>query len=69
VPETRASLLRFSLFYALGKVKLAKHRLSERDRHMCADDVMRELRQYGRWKELDEPIPWTPSGHGDPPRK
>jgi hypothetical protein len=42
--------------YALGKIRLAGYKLSDRDVTNAAEDTVRELRNYGQWDELDQPI-------------
>lgn len=53
---TKGELLRSSLRFALGKIKLARHKLSAQDIETATLDVMRELKKHGRWKELDDEI-------------
>ena len=63
MPETRASLLRFSIAFALSNVRLHVGRqfyrlgLTETQRHEVAARTVDELRKRGGWKELDEEIP------------
>jgi hypothetical protein len=56
--ETKASLLRFSLAYALRRVRLARHRLglTEEQCYAVADETIREMRRFGGWSDLDEPV-------------
>lgn len=63
-PQTNGDTLRIALAFALSKVRVARHRLSlsEEARYRVADDTIRELRRYGGWKALDEPIPEAPAG-------
>jgi len=61
--ETKGSILRFALFYALSKVRLARHKLSEDDRRRTAEDTIKELRRHGGWKDLDDPV--VPFHHWD----
>jgi hypothetical protein len=64
--QTKGSLLRFSIAYALSNVRLHVGRrflrlgLSEEQRYAVAEDTIRELREY---KDLDDvvlPPPVTP---------
>jgi hypothetical protein len=48
--------------FALGKVKLAGYKLSDRDVSNTTEDTITELRKYGTWKELDEEIQPTRTG-------
>jgi hypothetical protein len=56
--ETKATVLRFSLAYALRGVRLARHRLglTEEQRYEIADETIREMRRFGGWRDLDEPV-------------
>jgi len=60
--ETKGSILRFSLAFALRSVKLHLGRrfvplkLTEEQRDAIADDTIRELRRYGAYRDLDDPI-------------
>jgi hypothetical protein len=68
MPETKGSLLRFSIAFALSNVRLQvgqrffKLGLSEEQRYEVAETTIRELRKQG-YKDLDEvvlPPPVTP---------
>jgi hypothetical protein len=60
--ETKGSLLRFCVWYALGGVKVHIGRrfyplgLSAETRTQIAADVVRRMRQYGQWRELDDEV-------------
>jgi hypothetical protein len=60
--ETKASLLRFSIAYALKGVRLHigqqfyKLGLTEAQRREVAASAVEEMRKYGEWKDLDEEI-------------
>jgi|tagenome__1003787_1003787.scaffolds.fasta_scaffold20724155_3 hypothetical protein len=62
MPETKGSLLRFAIAYALRSVRLHVGRrflklgLSEEQRYAVADDTIRELRKCGAYKDLDDVI-------------
>jgi hypothetical protein len=60
--ETKASLLRFAIAYALRRVRLARRRLglSEEQRYEIADETLREMRRFGGWRDLDEPVEAEP---------
>jgi hypothetical protein len=60
-PQTHGDTLRYALAFALSKVRYARHRLglSEEARYQVADETIKELRRYGHWKELDNPLPDT----------
>lgn len=55
--KTRADMLRFAVYFALGKLRFkhAPHGLPEESRAKLADDVLRGVQQFGGWKELDNP--------------
>ena len=63
MPETKGSILRFSIAFAISNVKLhlgkrfVPLKLTEQQRYAIADDTIRELRKHGGWKDLDEPVP------------
>jgi hypothetical protein len=56
--HTKAELLRFSLAFALSKVRFKRFRLglTEDERDQIADDTIWHLRKYGAWKELDDVV-------------
>ena len=60
--ETKGSILWFSIAFALRGVKLhlgkrfLPLKLSEEQRYAIAADTIRELRRYGAYKDLDDPI-------------
>lgn len=63
MPETKGSILRFSLAFALGNVRVGrmgprrqKIPLTEDERYQVAEDAIRELRKYGGWQDLDDPV-------------
>jgi hypothetical protein len=66
MPDTKASLLRFSIAFALSSVKVRIGRqfhrlgLTEEQRHEVARNTVDAMRQHGQWKDLDDPV--------DPPR-
>jgi hypothetical protein len=60
--ETKSSLLRFCIAFALRGVRLrvgqrfARLALNEQQRYEAADKTLDEMRRFGGWKELDDPI-------------
>jgi hypothetical protein len=68
---TKAELLRFSIAFALIKVRLKRFKLglSEQERYQVADDAVRHLRQYGAWKELDDVVEAPIAGAGSQRRE
>ena len=60
--ETKGSILRFSIAFALSNVRLrigrsfAELGLSEDQRYEAADRTLSKLRRHDQWKELDEPV-------------
>jgi hypothetical protein len=72
MPHTRASLLRSSLSFHLGKVRIRIGRqyfplgLPESMRQQIVADVVNEMRRYGRWAELDQEVPDSGPGHSTP---
>ena len=62
MPETKGSILRFSLAFAISSVKLhlgkrfLPLKLTEDQRYAIADDTIRELRKHGGWRDLDDPV-------------
>jgi hypothetical protein len=60
--ETKGSILRFSIAFALRGVGLKLGRqflklgLSEAQRYDVADRTIAEMRKFGQWKELDDPV-------------
>jgi hypothetical protein len=60
MPETKGSLLRFSIAYALSSVKLHLGRrfvalkLTEEQRYAIAEQTIEQMRKFGEWKELDD---------------
>lgn len=69
---TRGDLLRSSLSFALGKVKVRIGArfyplgLPESMRQQIVADVITELRRYGQWSELDDALPEPGPGHSTP---
>jgi hypothetical protein len=67
MPETKGSLLRFSIWYALGRVKVHIGRrfyplgLTNNMRTQIAADVVNNMRSYGQWAELEDPVVLDPS--------
>jgi hypothetical protein len=61
-PQTKGSLLRFSLWYALGRVKVHIGRrvyplgLTNEMRTQIAADVVNDMGRYGQWRELDKVV-------------
>jgi hypothetical protein len=72
MPHTRADLLRSSLSFALGKVKVRIGRqffplgLPENIRAQIVADVITEMRRHGQWAELDEEVQPQGPGHKTP---
>jgi hypothetical protein len=63
MPETKGSILRFSIAYALSNVRLAKYKpkLTEEQRYEIAEETIRELTKFGGWTDLqDEVVPAFP---------
>jgi hypothetical protein len=56
--HTKADLLRFSIAFALSRVRFRRFRLglSEDERYQIAEDTVRQMRKYGAWKELDDVV-------------
>jgi hypothetical protein len=63
MPHTRVEILRFSIAFALigKKARGRKLALTEEERYAIADHVIRDMRKYGQWAELDQEIE-TPVG-------
>jgi hypothetical protein len=65
--QTKGSLLRFSIWYALGRVKVQIGRrfyplgLTNQMRAEIAANVEKDMRRFGQWTELDDPIVLDPS--------
>jgi hypothetical protein len=62
MPDTKGSLLRFSIWYALGRVKVHIGRrfyplgLPDSIRTQIAADVVNDMRRHAQWPELDEAL-------------
>jgi len=63
-PQTHGDTLRYALVFALRNVRLDRRRLglSEEARYQIADETIQELRRYGHWKQLDDPLPTDNAG-------
>jgi hypothetical protein len=62
--HTKAEALQFAIAFALRSVKAGRNRLclTEEDRYKVADDTIKEMRRYGQWRDLDDPLPEPPCG-------
>jgi len=60
---TKGELLRHSIAFALRSVRLYGRRLdlTEGERLRVAAETIRELRQHGEWRELDDPVDGGPA--------
>jgi hypothetical protein len=74
MPHTRAEHLRYSLLFALGRLKIQGRKgvLTEADRQQIADQVIGRLQEHGDPWRLNEPMPevpvapsWAWKGHND----
>jgi hypothetical protein len=59
---TKGELLRHAIAFALRSVRLSGRRLglTEEERLRVAAEAVREMRKYGEWRELDEPVSARP---------
>ena len=60
--QTKGSLLRFAIWYALGRVKVHIGQrfyalgLTDEMRTQIAADVVNDMRRYSQWPELDDEV-------------
>ena len=60
--QTKGSLLRFSIWYALGRIKVHIGRrfyplgLTNEMRTQIAADVVNDMRRFSQWPELDDEV-------------